>query len=150
MSLKRRSVLLRVALLVLVPLLMLIGLFSYSVTTSVGSALTLIRSNVMMDDLARPVAGLQQALTRERAQMMAYGARPNPAARAALRGQEQATDRAITTRVLPCCSSKVTVVTAPASPPSSFVQTRREGGITSTYRPKNVMGLEASLPNTKR
>ena len=95
MILKRRSLLLRIALLVVVQLLLLIGLCSYTAATSVGSALTLIRSKTMMDDLARPVAGLQQALTRERAQMMAYGARPDPAARAALRGQEQATDRAV-------------------------------------------------------
>src|SRR5215510_6086844 len=48
-------------------------------------------------------------------------------------------------------SSKVTVVTAPSSPPSSFVQTRRESGITSLYRPKNAMGSgEAGWLNTKR
>jgi hypothetical protein len=94
MSVRRRSVLLRVALLVLVPLLMLIGLFSYTVTSSVGSVLTLVRSKAMMDDLARPVAGLQQALTRERALMIVYTARPGPAAGAALRAQEEATDRA--------------------------------------------------------
>src|SRR5215510_5320322 len=46
-------------------------------------------------------------------------------------------------------SSKVTVVTAPSSPPSSFVQTRRECGITSLYRPKNAMGSGEAL-NTKR
>src|SRR5262245_45542277 len=46
-------------------------------------------------------------------------------------------------------SSKVTVVTAPSSPPSSFVQTRRECGITSLYRPKNAMG-SGEAANTKR
>src|SRR6476660_6888668 len=51
--------------------------------------------------------------------------------------------------VLPSCSSKVTVVTEPSSL-SSFVQTRREGGVTSMYLPKNAMGFEASGPNTKR
>jgi len=95
MILRRRSLLLRIALLVVVQLLLLIGLCSYTAATSVGSALTLIRSKTMTDDLARPVMRLQQALTGERAQMMAYAARPNPAARAALRGREQATDRAV-------------------------------------------------------
>src|SRR4029453_3745728 len=38
---------------------------------------------------------------------------------------------------------------APSSPPSSFVQTRREWGITSLYRPKNAMGSGEAL-NTKR
>src|SRR6185295_13582114 len=48
-------------------------------------------------------------------------------------------------------SSKVTVVMAPSSPPSSFVQTRRESGITSLYLPKNATGSgEAGWLNTKR
>src|SRR5688572_30185788 len=44
-----------------------------------------------------------------------------------------------TTSVLPPLSSNVTVVTGPPSPPSSFVHTRREGGVTSRYVPKNAM-----------
>src|SRR5271170_2314173 len=55
----------------------------------------------------------------------------------------------MTSSVLPPCSSKVTVVTAPSSL-SSFVQTRRECGVTSMYRPMNAMGFEASWPNSKR
>src|SRR5215813_4619544 len=51
--------------------------------------------------------------------------------------------------VLPSCSSKVTVVTAPSSL-SSLVQTRREYGVTSMYLPKNAIGFEAPWPNTKR
>src|SRR6185369_15475590 len=57
----------------------------------------------------------------------------------------------MTSSVLPSFSAKVTVVTAPPSPPSSFVQTRRECGVTSRYRPKNAMGSgNASWRNTKR
>src|SRR5262244_2332858 len=57
----------------------------------------------------------------------------------------------MTTKVSAPRSSKVTVVTAPSSPPSSFVQTRRECGLTSLYRPKNAMGSgEAGWLNTKR
>src|SRR4029079_4000871 len=56
----------------------------------------------------------------------------------------------MTSSVLPPCSSKVTVVTGPPSPPSSLVQTRREVGITSIYLPKNSAGFEASCPNTRR
>src|SRR5262245_42210875 len=55
----------------------------------------------------------------------------------------------MTTRVSAPRSSKVTVVTAPSSPPSSFVQTRREYGTTSLYRPKNAMGSGEAL-TTKR
>src|SRR5262249_40382727 len=50
----------------------------------------------------------------------------------------------MTTSVLPPLSSKVTVVTCPPSAPSSFVQTRREGGVTSRYLPKNSMGCGAA------
>src|SRR5580704_7126270 len=57
----------------------------------------------------------------------------------------------MTTSVSFPLSSKVTVVTAPLSSPSSFVQTRREGGVTSVYRPKNSIGFsEDAWPNTKR
>src|SRR5215510_600416 len=57
----------------------------------------------------------------------------------------------MTTSVSPSLSSKVTVVTAPPSPPSSFVQTRRKCGVTSMYLPKNSIGCsEAAWPNTKR
>src|SRR5262249_9977465 len=43
------------------------------------------------------------------------------------------------------------MVTAPSAPPSSFVQTRRECGVTSLYLPKNAMGsAEAGWLNTKR
>src|ERR1043165_6757231 len=50
----------------------------------------------------------------------------------------------MTTRVSPPFSSNVTVVTAPPSPPSSFVHTRRDFGITSMYRPKNAMSISSA------
>src|SRR6476661_4153185 len=57
----------------------------------------------------------------------------------------------MTTRVLPPFSSKVTVVTGPPSAFSSFVQTSREGGVTSRYRPKNAIGCgDAGCEKTKR
>src|ERR1043165_5800728 len=53
----------------------------------------------------------------------------------------------MTSNVWPPFSSKVTVVTGPPSPPSSLVQTRREGGVTSRYVPKNAI---PSGSNTRR
>jgi hypothetical protein len=94
-KLRRRSVLLRIALLVLIPLILLTGSFTYTAATSLSNALTLIRSTVVMDHLRLPVANLQQALSRERAQVIVAYIRPTPAARAALRRQEAATDRAV-------------------------------------------------------
>src|SRR5580700_10382261 len=55
----------------------------------------------------------------------------------------------MTSSVLPPFSSKVTVVTEPPSV-SSLVQIRRECGFTSMYLPKNAIGFEPSLPNSKR
>src|SRR4051812_869736 len=54
----------------------------------------------------------------------------------------------MTSNVLPPFSSKVTVVTEPSSL-SSFVQTRREYGVTSLYVPKNANG-ESPFANSKR
>jgi len=94
MSLRRRSVLLRVALLVLVPLVFLVGIFTYSITTSARSALALIRSKVMVEDLGQPVAVLQRALTHERAQVNIYYASPTSETLAVLRGRQAITERA--------------------------------------------------------
>src|SRR5499427_9966741 len=74
-----------------------------------------------------------------------------PEAMAASRASFEGYRSCMTTRVSPPLSSKVTVVMAPPSPPSSFVQTRREYGITSMYLPKNAIGFsETGWPNTKR
>ena len=94
MALRPRSVRVRVSLLVLVPLVFLLGLFGYLVTTSAATVLTLNRSRVMMDELARPVAGLQQALAAERAQVTVYYARPSPRSLATLQQLQAGTDRA--------------------------------------------------------
>src|SRR5215831_519270 len=56
----------------------------------------------------------------------------------------------MTRSVVPPFSSKVTVVTGPLSPASSFVQTRRECGVTSRYRPKNSPGSEPPWLIAKR
>ena len=95
MKLRRRSVLLRIALLVLVPLILLTGSFAYTAATSLNSALTLTRSTVVMNHLRLPVANLQQALSRERAEMILYYVRPAASARAALQHQEAVSDRAV-------------------------------------------------------
>src|SRR5580698_2867193 len=54
----------------------------------------------------------------------------------------------MTSNVLPPFSSKVTVLTAPPSL-SSFVQTRRECGVTSLYVPKNAI-CESPCANSRR
>src|SRR5262249_1271424 len=57
----------------------------------------------------------------------------------------------MTSSVLPLFSSNVTVVICPPPSASSFVQTRREYGVTSMYLPKNAMGSgNASWRNTIR
>jgi hypothetical protein len=113
-KLRRRSVLLRIALLVLIPLILLTGSFTYTAATSLSSALTLIRSTVVMDHLRLPVANLQQALSRERAQMIVYYIRPTAAARAALRRQEAVTDRAVSSFMAAAGSLPVRQSASPA------------------------------------
>jgi len=95
MSLRRRSVLLQVALLVLIPLCLLVGSLAYIVTTSASTAFTLNRSKVVMDQLRLPVAALQQALSDERAQVIICYVRPTPSARAALQRLQVIADRAV-------------------------------------------------------
>lgn len=114
MSLRRRSVLLRVALLVLVPLILLVASFAYTVSTQVSSALTLNRSKVVMDHLRLPVATLQQALSRERAEVIVGAIRPSAAAQAALKGQQAVTDRAAGAFTVAAGSPAVTRSASPA------------------------------------
>src|SRR4029079_16384826 len=71
---------------------------------------------------------------------------PRPASSASLEGWTSC----MTSSVLPPFPSKVTVVTAPPSPPSSLVQTRRECGVTSRSLPKNAMVCAPSVANTRR
>src|SRR3954453_19961409 len=56
----------------------------------------------------------------------------------------------MTSRVPAPWSSNVTVVTTVPSSPSSFVQTRRQGGVTSRYRPKNAMGSAVPMSKVSR
>ena len=114
MSLRRRSVLLRVALLVLVPLILLIASFAYTVSTQVSTALTLNRSKVVMDHLRLPVATLQQALSRERAEVIIGAIRPSPAAQAALQRQQAVTDRAAGAFTVAAGAPAVTKSASPA------------------------------------
>lgn len=95
MRLRRRSVLMRVILLVLVPLVFLVGIFGYSITSTARNALTLISANAMINDLRQPIARLQHALTSERATTIVYETLPTTSALSALQRQQAATDRAI-------------------------------------------------------
>ena len=118
MRLRRRSVLLRVALLVLVPLIFLIGIFSYAITSSASAALTLSRARSVINGLKQPVANLQHALAHERAQMIVYMTRPAPAAYGALQSQQAITDHTIAvllaTAESPAVRDNTTVATAKA------------------------------------
>ena len=107
MNLRRRSVLLRVTLLVLVPLVFLVGIFGYAITSSATGALTLIRARSVINDLKQPVANLQHALSDERAQTIVYTTRPALAAYSALQRQQAATDRAITSFLAAAASPAV-------------------------------------------
>ncbi len=125
MSLRRRSVLLRVALLALVPLVFLVGIFTYSISASAHSALALIRSKVMVEDLGQPVGHLQRALADERAQVSVYYASPNSAALAGLRRREVTTNRAAASFAAVARSAPVRQSASPAGQ-SAIAALRRQ------------------------
>jgi hypothetical protein len=114
MILKRPSVRLRVALLVLVPLVFLVGLAVLDVAGSASSAVRLIKSKTMLTDLGPPVASLQQALTAERTQAAIYFAQPAPGAFTGLRRTEAVTDRAAAQVLAAMSSSTVSQDASPA------------------------------------
>ncbi|HEY7014245.1 MAG TPA: nitrate- and nitrite sensing domain-containing protein [Streptosporangiaceae bacterium] len=79
-----------------------------------SSALTLNRSKVVMDHLRLPVATLQQALSRERAEVIVGAIRPSAAAQAALKRQQAVTDRAAGAFTVAAGSPAVTKSASPA------------------------------------
>ncbi len=115
MSLKRRSVTLRVTLLVLVPLVLLVAILGHAIASSATAASTLTRARSVINGLKQPVANLQHSLTRERAQMIVYSARPAARAYTAFHSQQAVTDRAIAAFLAVADSAAVRPDTSPGT-----------------------------------
>jgi signal transduction histidine kinase len=95
MGLRRRSIRLRIFLLVVIPILSLIGIYAFAATITASNALNLSRSRAVFNTISLPAGLMESALDTERVYAVVYLADPALLNRAALQVQEQKTDRSI-------------------------------------------------------
>ncbi len=93
--LHRRSIRLRIIVLVLVPVVALVGLYSIVLNLTVGNLLTLKQEAAIRQLVALPVAHVQTQLARERTLALLYLASPEHGGLPGLLVQEHRTDGAI-------------------------------------------------------
>jgi signal transduction histidine kinase len=95
MGLRRRSIRLRIFLLVVIPILSLIGIYAFAATITASNAINLSRSRLVFNTISLPSGLMESALDSERVYAVVYLADPALLNRAALQAQEQKTDRSI-------------------------------------------------------
>ncbi len=93
--LRRRSVRLRIVVLVLVPVIALIGLYGLLLSLSVSSLISLRNAETVRGDVASPVTNVQLQLSREREVALEYLAKPTRYWLGQLLSQESRSDSAI-------------------------------------------------------
>jgi anti-sigma regulatory factor (Ser/Thr protein kinase) len=93
--LRRRSIRLRIMVLVLVPVIALIGLYAEVLNLTLGKALTLRQEAAIRQLVALPVTNVQRQLADERGLALQYLASPGHSDLKQLLGQEKQTDAAI-------------------------------------------------------
>jgi signal transduction histidine kinase len=96
MGLHRRSIRLRIILLVAIPILSLIGLYAFAATITASDAVNLARAKALKTDTGTPTGNLESQIDAERLLAVVYLAAPAPQNLAALKAQEQKTDKADT------------------------------------------------------
>ncbi len=94
MGLHRRSIRLRILLLVLIPILSLIALYAFAVSITAKDAINLTRAKTVKNTIGLPTGRLEAQVDAERLLAVVYLASPNPRSQAALSAQELATDKA--------------------------------------------------------
>ncbi len=94
MGLRRRSLRLRIFLLVLIPLLSLLGLYIFVASITVGQALSEAHTRAADRDTGTPIGNFETQLYAERRIAMIYVAAPAPQFLTQLDAQEAKTDRA--------------------------------------------------------
>ncbi len=95
MVLHRRSIRLRIFLLVLIPILSLIGLYAFVVSITASDAVNLARSKTVKNTIGLPTGQLEAQIDAERLIAVVYLASPNPLTLGALHAQEMKTGRAL-------------------------------------------------------
>ncbi|HEX9551568.1 MAG TPA: nitrate- and nitrite sensing domain-containing protein [Streptosporangiaceae bacterium] len=93
--LRRRSIRLRIIVLVLVPVMALIGLYAEVLNLTLGKVLTLRQEAAIRQLVALPVAEVQRQLANERGFALQYLASPGHVHLKVLLGQEKTTDAAV-------------------------------------------------------
>ncbi len=94
MGLRRRSIRLRIILLVAIPILSLIGLYAFAAAISASDAINLARSRTLKANTGTPTGNLESQIGTERLLAVVYLAAPVPQNLAALHAQEQKTNQA--------------------------------------------------------
>ena len=95
MGLHRRSIRLRIFLLVLIPILSLIGLYAFVVSITASDAINLARSKTVKNTIGLPTGQVEAQIDAERLIAVVYLAVPNPLTLGALHAQEVKTGRAL-------------------------------------------------------
>ncbi len=93
MGLRRRSIRLKILLLVLVPLVSLIGLYAFVAGITIGDATKAASTPSLRNDAGEPVLKFMQQFEMERRLAALYAARPTQASRQAYRAQQTKTDQ---------------------------------------------------------
>ena len=93
--LRRRSIRLRIIVLVLVPVVALLGLYAELLNLTLGNVVTLKREAAIRQLVAIPVANVQNQLGQERTLALQYMARPGHGDRGLLIAQQHKTNAAI-------------------------------------------------------
>jgi len=114
MGLRHRSIRLRVGVLITVPLLCLLALYAFVVSTTLGSAVSQKHATTLRNDVANPVALFQQQVASERADALLSLADPtNTQVASELGVQESTTGHAQATLTADLESPSVTSLASP-------------------------------------
>jgi signal transduction histidine kinase len=95
MGLHRRSIRLRIFVLILIPLLSLIGLYVFAASITIGDAVNRAKATSLKNDTGLPAGTFQGLVVAERRVAVIYLAAPNQQFLAALDAQEAKTDQAM-------------------------------------------------------
>jgi signal transduction histidine kinase len=144
MGLHRRSIRLRILLLVLIPILSLLGLYAFAVSITAKDAINLTRSKTVKNNIGLPTGRLEAQVDAERLLAVVYLASPNPRSQAALKAQELATSRA-GAAFAATASSAATAGSASPQEKQAFAALQREMAGLPALRAR-VSGLTISRP----
>ena len=144
MGLHRRSIRLRILLLVLIPILSLIGLYAFVVSITARDAINLTRSKTVKNTIGLPTGRLEAQVDAERLLAVVYLAGPNPRSQAALSAQELATSKA-RSAFAAAASSAATTGSASPQEKQAFAALLREMAGLPALRAQ-VAGLAVSRP----